>query len=300
MALSRSRKTSAGPRRRLFGFLHRSKNRRRHVTPHAPARAKLAAAEPGRGRRILRGLLAAVGLLLSTAAVAGGVFLLHRFLTRSPHFAVREIRVPALPHVAADALRARTRVALGQNLFAVDLDEVSEHLRREPWLEAAAVHRELPAAIAVEAKEREAACVVALGSLYLADARGVAWKRANPEEAASFPAVTGIPRARYIHDRETSQALVREALAALAAWRAAPRAPVGEIHVDPAAGVTLYTKGGCAVHVGRGDAGTLAARLRRVDAVLAALARSHEEPGVIYADQAAHPERITVRLRKST
>ena len=155
------------------------------------------------------------------------------------------------------------------------------------------------AAIAVEAKEREAACAVALGSIYLADPRGVAWKRASAEEAAAFPVVTGIPRARYIHDRETSQALIREALAALAAWRASPRAAVGEVHVDPAAGVTLYTKqGGCAVHLGRGDGGSLAVRLRRVDAVLAALAKSGEEPQVIHADQAAHPERITVRLRK--
>ena len=45
-------------------------------------------------------------------------------------------------------------------------------LAREPWFESVDVHRELPAALGVEAREREAACAVALGSIYLADEHG--------------------------------------------------------------------------------------------------------------------------------
>jgi cell division septal protein FtsQ len=279
----------------VSSLLRRNKNRRRAQTPlETPLRALR---DPASRQRILRGIAIALGLCASGAAIAVGSVTLHRFITRSPHFAVREVRLPPLSHVAAATLRARTGVASGENLFAVDLDDVRARLRREPWLESVEVHRELPSAIAVEAEERTAACAVAMGAIYLADASGVAWKRASPEEAASVPLVTGVARAAYIHDRRAAQALVREGLIALSAWKQGGRPAIGEIHVDAAAGVTLYqSSGGLSVRLGHGDAAALGARLARVDAVLRALATSGEKPQVIYADQPHHPERVTVRL----
>jgi len=90
-------------------------------------------------------------------------------------------------------------------------------------------------------------------------------------------------------------------VAALAAWRggggagAHERAAVGEVHVDRIAGVTLYTERGVGVRIGVID-DTLAERLHRYDAVAAALAESGEEPRLVYVDNRARPDRVTVKL----
>ena len=134
--------------------------------------------------------------------------------------------------------------------------------------------------------------------------------RATPEEAASLPVVTGIPRDGYIDDRESAQAMVREALSALAAWREeGERPPVGELHVDFADGVTIYTRDGVGVRIGRaeGPLGGLPTaatapgalwreRLRRYDLVAASLRASGDTARMILVDQRARPDRITVRL----
>jgi hypothetical protein len=107
-----------------------------------------------------------------------------------------------------------------------------------------------------------------------------------------------VARDGYVDDREASQALIREGLAARALWvEAAARPVIGEVHVDAAAGTTLYTRdGGVAVRVGHGDAVLLRARMARFDVVWRALAESREKPRMILVDQRAHPERVTVKL----
>src|SRR4051812_32535232 len=123
-----------------------------------------------------------VGVLL--LVVGGAAFGGHRFVTRSTHFAVRHLRFSAVQHVDPAALQARAGLALGTNLFAGDLAEIERKVLEEPWVKEAHARRDLPATVAVDVVERAAACVVALDALYLADARGVVFKRANPDEAA--------------------------------------------------------------------------------------------------------------------
>ncbi len=240
-------------------------------------------------------LTLAFGML---AAVAGAALGAQRFLTRSHHFAVRGLRFSPLKHVSSDVLQGRANVVLGSNLFAVDLDEVAREVAQEPWVERAHARRELPGTIAIDVVEREAACSVALGPLYLADAAGRVFKRANPDEAAALPVVTGLEREQYLAEPEQARALVREALAALGAWRTnAVRPALGELHVDKLLGVTVYTaQDAVGVRLGRVD-GTLADRLRRFDAVWRELARANEKPRLIYLDNRARPDRVTVKLQ---
>jgi cell division protein FtsQ len=244
-------------------------------------------------------------VLAVLALVGGGGFGGWRFATRSHHFAVRSLRfvTPAgkPQHASEAALTARAGLAVGSNLFALDLAELSRELAQEPWVQSARARRELPSTIAVDIVEREAACVVALGALYLADASGAVFKRAAPEEAAGLVVVTGIAREEYLADGDKTRARIRDALAVLAAWnaRAALRPPIGELHLDRAVGVTAYTRSGVGVRLGRpqdnnGDA--LADRLQRFDAVWSALASTGERPRVIYLDNRARPDRVTVKL----
>ncbi len=298
----------ARPRaRRWFGWpLGRRRNRRVRLTTR-PIAAPVTGLARDVASGVKRSARAAVLVLLALIA-AGGAVGGYYYVTRSKHFAVRAIRFSPTSHVTAEALQARAGVALGTNLFRVDLGELARDVLQEPWIESAHARRELPSTIVVDVSERAAAAVVALGApaedagtpggaLYLADARGAVFKRASPDEAAALPVVTGIERDRYLAEPAEARAEVEGALALAAAWRSKPDRPaVGEVHVDRVQGATLYTiKGGVGVRVGRVDE-TLAARLRRFDAVWSALAAANEKPRLIYLDNRARPDRVTVKL----
>jgi cell division protein FtsQ len=274
----------ARTRRRLAWPFSRRGNRRVRLTQSRFS---------GLGARLkgsLRGLIV-VGVL---AALGAGGWGLHRFLTRSAHFAVRELRFSTTKHVAAESLAARAGEVVGQNLFRVDLDQIARDVMQEPWVQSAHARRELPSTLMVDIVEREAAVGVALGPVYLADARGIVFKRANPDEAVGLAVVTGIDRDLYLADPDGAQAEVREALQVLQAWQKRPA--VGEAHLDKLLGVTLYlAEGNLGVRVGRPD-GDLTARLKRYDAVAAALASSGEKPRLIFLDNRARPDRVTVKL----
>ncbi|HXU73893.1 MAG TPA: FtsQ-type POTRA domain-containing protein [Polyangia bacterium] len=236
-------------------------------------------------------LVAAVGM-----ALAGGAWAARWYVTHSRHFAVRTVRVSATVHVTGDALVARAAVPLGINLFAIDRDEVARNVSQEPWVARAHVRRELPSTLVIDVVEREAACAVAFGALYLADADGNVFKRATAEEAAGLPVVTGIAREDFLAEPEAARGQLRQALHAIAVWRASSaRPPLGEAHIDRIAGVTLYTDRGIGVRLGVIDDST-PARLARYDAVHAALDESGETPRLYYVDNRARPDRVTVKL----
>ena len=239
-------------------------------------------------------LVAAVAVTLAASAWAG-----RWYVTHARHFALGAVRVSPTAHVSAEALVARANVPLGINLFAIDRQEVARAVSQEPWVARAHVRRELPSTLMIDVVEREPACTVAFGALYLADGEGNVFKRATPEESAALPVVTGIAREDYVSQPERAREQLKQALRAIAGWRARPdgsvRPPLGEVHTDRIAGVTVYTERGVGVRLGVVD-DTLAARLARYDAVSAALTEGGEEARLVYVDNRARPDRVTVKL----
>ena len=290
--LPKARSRSA--RRRSWSLFGQRGNRRvRHSTPAVPRppRPPLWSTVWGRlvaWRRSF--LVAAVGMTLAASAWAG-----RWYVTHSRHFALTQVRVSPTVHVTADALVARANAPVGVNLFAINRDDVARAVSQEPWVARAHVRRELPSTLMIDVVEREPACTVAFGALYLADADGNVFKRATPEEAAGLPVVTGIARDDYVSEPEHAREELQQALRAIAAWRSAGTRPaLGEVHVDRIAGVTLYTERGIGVRLGVVD-DTLPARLARYDAVAGAL-EGGEEARLFYVDNRARPDRVTVKL----
>jgi cell division protein FtsQ len=261
------------------------------VAPKPPRPSLLALLRGWCARRRRALLTIGVGALLGAAVWSG-----RWYVTHARHFQVRHVRATPLVHVSAESLIARAAVPSGLNLFAVDRDEVARNVSQEPWIARVKVRLELPSTIVIDAVEREAACGVALGALYLADSTGLVFKRATPDEAAVLPVVTGVARDAYVADPEHARADVRSALAAIAAWNTrSERGRLGEVHIDRIAGLTLYSDKGVGVRVGAVDA-SLPARLSRLDAVLADLERAGERPRLVYVDNKARPDRVTVKL----
>ena len=247
--------------------------------------------------------LGRVGLcaLLGLAMVGGGVGVRH-ILLHSPKFALEAVRFPSLRHLDEQKLFADTGFQLGTSLFALDLTRAEATLAKEPWVASVKLRRQLPHTVAVDLVEREPSVAVALGSIYLADGKGDLFKRARADEQIGVPVVTGIARERYSADPIAARAVLRRAIELAELWRAGGRPELGELHHDggrdAAAMFTAYfTHAGKPVAVRLGSAdGTTPDRLRRLDAVLAALDETHQRASVIHLDQRVQLDRIAVRL----
>lgn len=231
--------------------------------------------------------------LLGGAAWAG-----HRWITRSPRFAITEITVRGAHHVDPDRLRALLPIHTGDNVFT-DLTPAARAAHQDPWVAAVDVHRVLPHTIAVDLREHVAAAVVELGELYLVDDRGWPFKRAVLEagDADGLPIITGIGRAGFVADPAATATTIQDALTALGNWRAADRPAIGEVHLDPHGAVTLHTYDpAIAIQLGaRGaDAG---ARMRAFDNAWAGLSDAERaRTRAIHLD--ARPDRVTVAFAK--
>ena len=263
------------------------------------ARAALVAVR--RGARAVAAIAAIAAI--ATAGAAGWLW-----LRSTGRFEARHILVTGSARIGGDEVARRAGLVPGTNLFALSLTEVEGALLENPWIEEVRAHRQLPDRLLVEIREKRPAALVLADSPYLAAEDGRPFKRARLErgEADGLPVVTGIERGLFSEHPAAAHALVRHALALVAAWQAAPERPaIGEVHLSED-GATLFTwKGGVGVRLGRvvagvGDGpGELEARLRRFDEVWAAL--SEEERAVVktvYLDGTTRPDRVTVRLAR--
>jgi cell division protein FtsQ len=237
--------------------------------------------------------------------VAYGGVLAHRFVLQSPHFHVKRVEVTPTVHVTADEVRKLAGIGPRTNVFTVSLGQVAAKVERHPWVARAKVRRKLPDSIRIEVTEHRAAAAVLLdGSesgksvFYLVTAEGKAFKRARLAELQGYPLITGLGRRQYRSSPDESQARIREALSVAVTYQAqAGRPKLGEIHVDPVEGVTLYTATPVVqLRIGRGQAAT---KLRRLDRVLKELAARGQRPRAVRLDNTRHPKRVTVALAEA-
>jgi cell division protein FtsQ len=247
--------------------------------------------------RALRRSLPALAAAAILSAIGGTAYAGYHFVTTSPRFAITQITVQGNRHLSADQIRAMLPLAIGDNVFAADLDGATRALRTSPWLVRAEVHRILPHTIVVDVGEREPAALVELGGLYLVDASGHPFKRATLEEddGVGLPVITGLDREVYLATPELTASSARDALAALDRWRSDPSRPViGELHFGAHGELELHTYDlAIAIELGPLDPG-LPARLASFDAAWAELAdgeRAHLR--AIHLD----PDHVTVAFK---
>jgi cell division protein FtsQ len=269
-------------------------NRRRTGPPLPPPR-RLALVVRDRLRKHL-GVLVAVA---AVALLAGLGVLGHRWLTRSPRFAIRAIEIRGNDRVAAAALRARVEHALGGNLFGAELAALAADLEREPNVAHAEVRRGLPDRLLVDIEEHVPAAVVELGGLYLADARGRVFARtqSDREDLAGLPIVTGLDRAEHARDPAATAARIVGALGLAIAWRAGgKRPPLGELHLDADRGTTVYLlEPAIAIHLGADAPAAIDRQLAAFDAAWAALDGAERgRLASIHLGRDTSPARVTV------
>ncbi len=301
MATVRSR--GAANRRRTFASLLslglRSGNRR--IGERKKPRSAASKNQTPLWSRMLVASKRVAGVVIFVAALAGALYGGRYFVYHSPRLALREVRITGTRHLSPALIQQRATVELGTNLLHIDSDAVAARLQNEPWIKRARVRRELPSTLHIDLVEHEPAALVSLESLYLCDSDGLVFKRAHPSEYGELTVITGIGRAGYVLEPAYARAQIVSALAALARYRQeSNRPPIGEVHIDRFVGVTLYTRQGVALQLGQGDAAELDARLARFDVLWRRLSRSEQRPQMVYLNNRAHPDHLTVRFAGST
>src|SRR5450432_3269369 len=240
----------------------RAKQNRKRVTttPLWARMPKPGAILNGCGRALRRSLPAMLGLV-ALGAIGGTAWAGYRFVTTSSRFEITAIEVHGNQHVSTDQIRAALPIAIGDNVFAANLDTLTRGLATNPWIADASAHRLLPHTLIIDVREHAAVAVADLGGLYLVDADGHAFKHVadDTDDTAGLPIVTGIDRASYLADPETAARTIQSGLAALATWREVERPAIGEIHVDLHGALTLHTYDtATAIQLGAIDAGLAA------------------------------------------
>jgi len=249
------------------------------------------------GRALRRSLPALIGAGV-LVAIGGTAYAGYQFVTTSSRFALSTIEVHGNDKLSSDAVIATLPAHVGDNMFKTSLGEVVAELRQNPWVATATAHRELPHTLVVEIREHVPAAVVQLGTLYLVDAEGHPFKRAElgAEDGAGLPIITGLDREAFTTDPAGSAADVRNALAALARWRSeADRPSIGEVHLDTHGALTLVTyEQAIAIQLGTIDDG-LGLRMQTFDATWNQLSPSERSRArAIHLD--ARPDHVTVAL----
>lgn len=290
----RPRPPTASPARR------RRDNRRRRepLRERLPSWRDLGRAAAAAGRAGLPGI--AVFAIVTGAGASGYVGF--RWLTQSSTFAVDHVELRGLDRLGEAALTERLAPVRGLNLFRLDTAAIERAVEANPWIADAEVRRSLPDRLVVELEEERPAGVAEMGGLYLVDAEGNAFKRADvgTGDTAGLPVVTGISRADYVAHPDETADRIRRALTVARLFRAKTSRPrVAEIAVDERAGYTLVTYDhGVEIRLGAGTIEELGARMNTFDAAWAALSDAERAKARLLRIGAEH-DRVTVALSRT-
>ncbi len=242
--------------------------------------------------RMLWGVIVVVGIAVG---VTWGAY---RYTTTSPRFAVKDVQVNGLVRTSHDTILQMSGVALGDNLFRLNLDHIEARLLKNPWIRDAHVARKLPSTLRVDLEEREATAIAVMAEhLFLVTHLGEAFKEAASDDPSDLPSITGVtvedsPRDPALEKQRLSTAL--EVLHHYSQVRLSRIYPAQEVHLTPGGEVVLMVgPKGMALYLGFGP---WPKKLSLAERVFAKLQAQRSTPSLVFLDNRAHPERVVVRV----
>jgi cell division protein FtsQ len=267
------------------------------VRPPSPRDKGGKAARPA--SRVFAALKFTAGISVVIAASVAVAWGARRYVTTSPRFVVRTVLVDGARKRSAVQVASAAGVAVGNNIFALDLTAAGQMLAADPWIEKATVTRKLPSTVSINVVEREASAAVVIGGeLYLATRAGELFKRLGPDEPSDLPVVTGITAEQVARDRAGVVLAVKRVLdVAEDAERSGigKRYPIQELHLEKDSSlVVTIGKEAIALHLGLMP---YRDKIEQASRVLSEVARRKATASVLFLDNQAHPERVVVRMR---
>ncbi len=275
----------------------RSNARRRKKS--APGKSDPPPAQPGLVRATWSLLKLFVGVAIVVGAAGAVAWGAHRYAMSSPRFAVRTVEISGTKRKTDTEIAKIAGVQTGDNIFAVDSNKIEQKLLTDPWIEKVKVNRALPSTLSIELTEREAGAIATIGDrLYLVTKTGEPFKEIEDGDPFDLPVITGIEADDLARDRAGAIERIATALEITRHYERIGLSriyPIQEVHLAPggSASVTLG-KAGVTVHLGTGP---WRKKLLMAERVMQRLGQKGQVPGIVFADNEAHPERVVVRMR---
>jgi len=254
---------------------------------------------PSRGARawslakLLLGLAMVIGISLGAAWGA------RHYAMTTPRFAIEQLEVVGARRLTTDAISKQAEVAVGRNIFTVELEQAEKKLLDDPWVKQARITRRLPRVLRVELEEYQATALASIGDqLFLVTKDGDPFKTLEQDDPFDLPVITGISRENLARDRAREVDRIRAGIEVLRLYERIPlhhAFPAQEVHLDPGGAATLTIgKQAVGVHLGKAE---WRQKLTMAERVMSRVQREGKVPGIIFADNEAHPERVVVRMR---
>jgi cell division septal protein FtsQ len=138
-------------------------------------------------------------LVLGAAATVGPAWCVTqapRLLAESSRFELRALEIAGHGMVGGREVLAASGLGPGQNLYAIDLEQVQRNIEALPWVRSARLRRRPPDRLVVRVTERQRVAWVEVGGLYGVDEQGVVLPgpRADVDSYArlDLPVVSGL------------------------------------------------------------------------------------------------------------
>ncbi len=117
-----------------------------------------------RGRSKARGPWIALLILATGSTLAA--YQAATYFGQASRFGLKAIEVDGLRRLSGEDVRVASGLAVGSNIFAIDLDEVAQRLEAMYWIKQALVVRKPPDRIAVDIVEHRQVAWIDLGQTY--------------------------------------------------------------------------------------------------------------------------------------
>lgn len=198
----------------------------------------------GRKLKQLERILVSFGIVLMGLAAIYG---LYQLVFMGSTFAVAKVVVEGKwRHLTAQGLAEFSGIKEGDNLFWINIDDVKDRIRQEPWVQASAVRRRLPNTLWIYVEEHNPAALV-LGDegLFFINDKGYVFKPVEAEDQKDFPVITGLKIPGDGAITEDDRRYLDEMLGLMDIFIESDfgrERGVSEVHFDNVAGYSLITK----------------------------------------------------------
>ena len=224
---------------------------------------------------------AAMGLLLTIAALSFLFIYAYNFLISRPYFEIKEISVRGLKELTEKDVLASAEIKPAQNLLAINTDAVIRRVAANQWVKNVYIGRELPNKLVLEVQERSPLVLVKQGSnFYLMDGEGFVFKKLGKSDEVDLPILTGINA-----EDKTKSPLFLSTLNLLKTVSSSSHyaylGTISEIHIDDVFGLSLISDTGLYLKLGMGG---FESKLKKLTLVLADLEQRGMKNGYLCID----------------
>lgn len=181
-----------------------------------------------------------LGFTVFFMMVIFGGWTLYGQVVNSPKLTIENINATGFDRVIEDEVLVAADIRIGRNILAMNIERVEAVIESDPYIEEATVVRILPGTVNVSVVERRPVVLVNMDGLFIMDAKGVLFKRYDPEDKLDIPVVTGLEGHRDKWKFTMGPALL-ELVRVLGGDARFNLSNISEINADPVHGFSVVT-----------------------------------------------------------